>query len=97
MKVRYGRISPRRGAKVATAIADARALRRRIDAEFRLQGQIASRELKGEINRFSISTLCDKRELFWPRQIFNFRIREIVRIAWRYGVFRADGLRRRNL
>ncbi len=96
LKVRYGRISRGRGAKVAKAIAEARALRRRIDAELPLRGRIASRALKGEINRFSISTVCDKRELFWPRRIFNFRIREILRILWRYGAVSVDGLQRRN-
>ncbi len=83
LKVRYGRIRPGRGASVARAIAEARALRLRIDAEHPLQDPLASRRLKGEIRRFSISTVCDKRELFWPRRIFNFRITEILRILWR--------------
>jgi len=28
--------------------------------------------------------VCDKRELFWPRRLFNFRIAEITRILVRY-------------
>jgi hypothetical protein len=84
LKMTYGRISRKRGAKVAQAIVEARALRMRIDAEQDTPGEITSTVLKGEINRFSVSTVCDKRELFWPRRLFNFRTREIVRILWRY-------------
>jgi hypothetical protein len=47
-------------------------------------GGAAAAALKGEISRFSISTVCDKRELFWPRRVFNFRIAEITRIVRRY-------------
>jgi len=28
--------------------------------------------------------VCDKRELFWPRRLFNFRAKEIARIVRRY-------------
>jgi hypothetical protein len=38
----------------------------------------------GQISRFSISTVCDKRELFWPRRLFNFKVMEIMRIFFRY-------------
>jgi hypothetical protein len=70
---------------VARGIAAARALRLRLDAGI-AQGDAgaAAEALKGEITRFSISTVCDKRELFWPRRVFNFRISEIVRILRRY-------------
>jgi len=70
---------------VASGIAAARALRARLDAGT-AQGDAgaAAEALKGEISRFSISTVCDKRELFWPRRIFNFRAREIARIVARY-------------
>jgi hypothetical protein len=47
-------------------------------------GDTAAATLKGEISRFSISTVCDKRELFWPRRVFNFRFAEITRIVSRY-------------
>lgn len=84
LKIAYGRISPRRGARVAKSIAAARALKARIHAEQDHPEGAASNLLKGEINRFSVSTVCDKRELFWPRRVFNFRATEILRILWRY-------------
>jgi len=83
LKVRYGRISRRRGRRVARSIAAARALRARLDGELAQPGAAAA-SLKGEIARFSISTVCDKRELFWPRRLVNFRIAEILRIAQRF-------------
>ena len=94
LKVQHGRISARRGRGVAKGIAEARALRARLD-----QGMAADRPgpadeaLIGEITRFSISTVCDKRELFWPRRVVNFRISEILRILGRYvsGRSRAEG------
>ncbi len=82
LKVRYGRISARQGRRVARGIAAARALRARLDSELAHAGAVQA--LQGEISRFSISTVCDKRELFWPRRLFNFRIAEILRILWRY-------------
>ena len=85
LKVTHGRLSPRRGRRVAKNIAAARSLRSRLDAGIRgndVEATVAA--LKGEISRFSISTVCDKRELFWPRRLFNFRIAEITRILVRY-------------
>ncbi|MGA8262537.1 MAG: TIGR04190 family B12-binding domain/radical SAM domain protein [Arenicellales bacterium] len=85
LKVREGRLSKRRGRKVAARIREARALRSRLDAEIAgSAGQPASASLQGEISRFSISTVCDKRELFWPRHVFNFRFGEVGRITARY-------------
>jgi B12-binding domain/radical SAM domain protein len=85
LKVLYGRISKRRGRGVASGIAAARALRARLDAGMaRGEKGAAFEALKGEISRFSISTVCDKRELFWPRRIFNFKAGEIARIVARY-------------
>jgi len=85
LKVRHGRISRRRGRRVARGIVAARALRARLD-EGAAQGRVATTdaELMGEISRFSISTVCDKRELFWPRRLVNFRIAEIARVLGRY-------------
>jgi B12-binding domain/radical SAM domain protein len=90
LKVLHGRLSPRRGRRVARSIAAARALRARLDAAIAL-GNLddVTATLKGEISRFSASTVCDKRELFWPRRLFNFRVTEIVRILLRYGSERA--------
>ena len=86
LKVRYRRITPRRGRGVARSIAAARALRARLDAELAQTGTASAAALRGEISRFSISTVCDKRELFWPRRVFNFSIVEIIRILARYFV-----------
>jgi hypothetical protein len=95
LKVMYGRISKRRGRGVANGIAAARALRSRLDVGI-AQGDegAAALALKGEISRFSISTVCDKRELFWPRRLFNFRITEIARILGRYLSGQSRRLRR---
>ena len=85
LKILHGRLSKRRGRRVARSIAEARALRARLDEQMAHGAAVeADGALLGEISRFSISTVCDKRELFWPRRLFNFRVREIARIARRY-------------
>ena len=45
-------------------------------------------QLKGEISRYSISTVCDKRELFWRAGLSKFRIRESLGIMARHFVGR---------
>jgi len=84
LKLRYGRLSKRRARNIAKRIREARDLRRRLD-EHRItrDADEMTDALRGEISRFSVSTVCDKRGLFWPRRVFNFRIPEIVRIATR--------------
>jgi B12-binding domain/radical SAM domain protein len=95
LKVAHGRLSKRRGRGVARGIAAARDLRCRLDAGFAQGGTDAAAEaLRGEISRFSISTVCDKRELFWPRRVFNFRFTEIARIVARYLSGRSRRLQR---
>lgn len=92
LKMRRGRISRRRGRAVARRIREARALRTLLDAQLQ-QGSgddAASAQLRGEIARFSTSTVCDKRELFWRRHVFNFRFREVARIAARYYFSRGE-------
>jgi B12-binding domain/radical SAM domain protein len=91
LKILHGRLSKRRGRGVARAITEARALRARLDEQIAHQGAAGSQDatatdgaLLGEISRFSISTVCDKRELFWPRRLFNFKVKEIARIVARY-------------
>ncbi len=84
LKMKYGRIARRSGQQVANRIKAARELRRRLSTGSR-SGDIDA-ELKGEIARFSQSTVCNKRELFWPRHLVNFRLREIFRIACRHSV-----------
>ncbi|MEP6548927.1 MAG: TIGR04190 family B12-binding domain/radical SAM domain protein [Gammaproteobacteria bacterium] len=85
LKIEHGRLSKRRGRGVAKRIAAARALRARLDDGI-AKGTVddAAGTLTGEITRFSVSTVCDKRELFWPRRLFNFRMVEILRILGRY-------------
>ena len=66
-------------------VAAARALRSRLDQALAKGLDIsADPALMGEISRFSIGTVCDKRELFWPRRVFNFKAAEITRILGRY-------------
>jgi B12-binding domain/radical SAM domain protein len=84
MKLKYGRISSRRARRVADQIKAARSLRTRLAAAGNFSAHNSSAELKGEIVKFSESTVCDKQELFWPRHLINFKVSEIVRIAYRY-------------
>lgn len=85
LKFKYGRITGRQFRTVVKRIREARELRERLDAAQDAQADTPeTRALRGEISRFSVSTVCDKRELFWPRRVFNFRIPEIARISWRY-------------
>jgi len=81
MKLKYGRISRSRAEAVAERIRSARELRARLAAE---NGAEAAAELEGEIAKFSESTVCDKRELFWSRHLVNFKISEILRAAREY-------------
>jgi B12-binding domain/radical SAM domain protein len=84
LKIRYGRIPPRRGREVAANIAAARALRARLEATLASGGDPdADPALRGEIARFSMSTVCDKRELFWRRGWSQFRLMEVARILGR--------------
>lgn len=85
LKLRYGRIPPRSGRAVAHRIREARSLRARLDAAAgTASSSAAAEELRGDITRFSLSTVCDKDELFWPRHLVNFRITEMARLAVRY-------------
>ena len=91
LKMQYGRISRRRGRRVAAGIAAASALRARIEAEIARGGDPAADPgLKGEISRYSMSTVCDKRELFWRARLANFNLTEAVRIMGRQFFARAQ-------
>ncbi len=84
LKIRYGRIPSRRGREVAANIAAARTLRARLEATLASGGDPdADPALRGEIARFSMSTVCDKRELFWRRGWSQFRLMEVARILGR--------------
>jgi hypothetical protein len=37
--------------------------------------------LQGDIYAFSVSTVCDKRELFWRRHLVNFKPLGILRMV----------------
>ena len=90
LKVRYGRISARTGRKVAARIAEAGALRARLEAAL-ARGADAAVDgvLKGEISRYSLSTVCDKRELFTRPRLSQFRLVEALRVMGRQVVGRA--------
>jgi len=81
LKLRYGRIDPARGNGVARRIQQARALQARIA---KAQGEVDAATLeglRGDIHAYSVSTVCDKQELFWRRHLMNFKWLEILRIA----------------
>jgi len=78
LKLEYGRIDRRRGEAVAARIARARELERRLDGYDRRE-LMPPEELIGEVHEFSVSTVCDKRELAWPAHLLNFNPLEIVR------------------
>jgi len=81
LKIRYGRIPPRRGRKVAANIAAARALRARLEALLAQGGDPAhDPALRGEISEFSMSTVCDKRELFSRPRLSQFRFSAVLRV-----------------
>ena len=81
LKERYRRIPRREARAVARRIAAARALRARLDAAGTDSAVDARAELEGDIRRFSVSTVCDKRELFAPRHLVNFRPLGLARLA----------------
>jgi B12-binding domain/radical SAM domain protein len=82
LKRRYRRISDRRAGTIARRIAEARHLRHRLqEQDGGTAGAAQDAGLKGEISRFSVSTVCDKSELFWPRHIVNFRLAAILSAA----------------
>jgi B12-binding domain/radical SAM domain protein len=82
LKAQHRRVSAPEARAVARRIAAARALRVQLDRAIAAGTQVPG-ELLGEINRYSVSTVCDKRELFWPRHLFNFRPIGVARLATR--------------
>ncbi len=83
LKLQYQRISSSRGKEVACRIIRARALKDRLQQVDRHQA-LPSAELMGEIHEYSVSTVCDKRELFWRRHLLNFKLLGILRISLEY-------------
>jgi hypothetical protein len=85
LKMQYGRLSQRRGRAVAKRIRAARQLRARMDvSNDNSLDAAALKKLEGDISKFSISTVCDKRELFWQRHVINFHLDEIYKISRDY-------------
>lgn len=86
LKLKYGRIDRGRGDKVASRIKRARGLKDRLHAIY--HGGEADQEvfqvLQGEIYAFSVSTVCDKRELFWRRHLVNYKVIGILRVMLAY-------------
>lgn len=86
LKLKYGRIDKARGKEVAGRIRRARELKDRLDAIDR--GDEADHELlrvlQGEVHEFSVSTVCDKRELFWRRHLVNFKLMGILKVVLAY-------------
>lgn len=82
LKLQYGRIDHSRGQRVAKRMTKARALEARLSkiTSDKLDQQTL-KILQGEIHEFSVSTVCDKRELFWRRHLINFRWLGILRLA----------------
>jgi hypothetical protein len=82
LKLKYGRIESGRGQEVAERINRARGLKdrlRQVNADQTVLNQAERDMLLGEINDFSVSTVCDKRELFWRNRPVNFRWLVILR------------------
>lgn len=85
LKMKYGRLSRHRGRAVAERVRAARQLRARLEAaESGAESREVLKKLHGDISKFSISTVCDKRELFWHRHLFNFHVGAILQIGLRY-------------
>jgi B12-binding domain/radical SAM domain protein len=85
LKLRYGRISARTARGVRDGIAEARRLRARLHAGARGELDPADvARLHGDIARYSHSTVCDKRELFWQRHLMSFRLPAIMKVAVDY-------------
>jgi len=90
-KLKHGRISRRRAHVVADRIQAARDLRARlVDREGEGNQANVIDTLEGEIAKFSESTVCDKRELFWARHLLNFKVSQILRTMRRYYFGGAD-------
>lgn len=83
LKLQYGRIPKARGEAVARHIARTRALKERLDAGGPA-GAADEAQLRGEIYTYSVSTVCDKRELFWKRHLLNFHVLRILYIGLAY-------------
>jgi B12-binding domain/radical SAM domain protein len=84
LKMTHKRISKARGEQVARDIVRARELKARLELVDEEGGDAdVLRVLRGEIRDYSVSTVCDKRELFWKRHVNNFRWSGVARALFR--------------
>ncbi len=82
IKLEYGHIDAKQARMVADGLAEARRLRVKLKES--LDGKLPETEvdrLRGEINRFSQNTVCDKSELFWQRGVLNFHLPELAKVV----------------
>lgn len=83
LKLQYGRIKKSRGHSVASRIQKARSLNKQLESIYSSPSPdpAALMGLQGDIYAYSVSTVCDKRELFWKRHIVNFKIGKILHVG----------------
>ena len=87
LKLKYLRINRSRGEAISQRISQARRLKDRLRQGVSSGNEVDSdmrQMLLGEIHEFSVSTICDKRELFWRRHLMSFKWLEIIRVAISY-------------
>ena len=87
LKLKYRRIDSVRGQAVAKRITQARRLKNKLLMSVNRRNEMDPAErqlLLGEVHDFSVSTVCDKRELFWRRHLMSFKWIEILRVAILY-------------
>lgn len=86
LKLKYRRIGRARGEEVARRIKQAREIKEHLDAieHGKKADPRALQMLHGEIYAFSVSTVCDKKELFWRRRMVNYKPIGILRIVLAY-------------
>ncbi|MBE0501993.1 MAG: TIGR04190 family B12-binding domain/radical SAM domain protein [Desulfuromonadales bacterium] len=84
LKLKYERIKPELGEEVAQRIVQARQINNSLRMSLDANSEMSREErllLLGEIHSYSVSTVCDKRELFWSNHLLNFKWSEIFRIT----------------
>lgn len=84
LKLHYRRIDPAKGKEVGEHIAEARDLNKRLgNSASNGPNPEALQQLRGEIFDLNVSTVCDKKELFWKRHLLNFKFGALFRILFR--------------
>jgi B12-binding domain/radical SAM domain protein len=87
LKLEHGRINRLHGREVSERIEQARRLNDRLRMNASQQTGMSEDEIQlllGEIHAYSVSTVCDKRELFWRSHPVNFKW---TRIFWIFFTF----------